>query len=311
MILEINDYGAYLSKDHESFVIKTHEGKTEIPAVKVDSISISSPALISTSAIGLCLEHGIELVISDIYNNPLGRFWFSSAGKNSELRRRQYLIKDAPQGLSLAKWVVLEKLKRQRKLLEYLRNNRNRPHPKLNVAISYLKKATTKIGTAKKKGELLGIEGNSANYYFRAISSILPPKYQFNERSQHYGKDEFNALLNYAYGVGYRETERIIILRGLDPNAGFYHQDQYGKPTLTYDLIEFVRPRFDRLVISLFTKKEVKKGGFKLSEKGHVILDKRTRLLLLNKYSKIRGDVQSDLWGACKHLTKELMENGI
>jgi hypothetical protein len=44
-------------------------------------------------------------------------------------------------------------------------------------------------------------------------------------------------LRNYSYG----QVERAVLLDGLDPYAGFLHEDRPGKPSLVLDLIEEFR----------------------------------------------------------------------
>lgn len=116
------------------------------------------------------------------------------------------------------------------------------------------------------KQSFLGIEGFAASEYFSAISEILPKKYAFRARSRQPANDKFNAVLNYAYGLTYSNVEKVVILSGLDPNAGIYHADAYGKPTLVFDVIELFRAKVDRLVIKLFTKRMVRDSWFTASQ---------------------------------------------
>ena len=77
--------------------------------------------------------------------------------------------------------------------------------------------------------------------YFEALSSILPEKYKFKSRSRNPAKDEFNAMLNYGYGVLYSMVEKACIIAGLDPYIGFLHTDNYNKKSLVFDVIELFR----------------------------------------------------------------------
>ncbi len=47
--------------------------------------------------------------------------------------------------------------------------------------------------------------------------------------------------------------EKACILAGLDPCLGFLHTDNYGKPSLVFDLIEPFRILAERAVVLLFT----------------------------------------------------------
>ncbi len=83
--------------------------------------------------------------------------------------------------------------------------------------------------------------------------SALPcPNGSGSRRSRSPAKDEFNCLLNYAYGVLYSLVERGCLLSGLDPCIGLMHTDNYNKPSLVYDLIELFRVHAERVVVNLF-----------------------------------------------------------
>lgn len=108
---------------------------------------------------------------------------------------------------------------------------------------------------------MLGLEGKAARAYFEAISSIMPEKYRFAGRSRNPAKDEFNALLNYGYGVLYSLVEKGCIIAGLDPYLGFLHSDSYNKKSLVFDIIEMFRIYVDETVVFL-SRRMVKDGFF-------------------------------------------------
>jgi CRISPR-associated protein Cas1 len=202
--------------------------------------------------------------------------------------------------------IVTLKIRRQKKLLVELRDNREKKYPEVDTAISYLDNILKKLGSKPNltKETLLGLEGYSAKQYFTAISAVLPQKWQFKERSQHPARDEFNAALNYIYGMAYSSVEKTIILSGLDPNAGFYHADSYGKPTLSFDIIELVRPIVDKSIIALFTKKMASDDWFERQDDGSVFLAKNGRMAVISKY--VEDDVKNvekEAWNYCRKIT--------
>jgi len=62
-----------------------------------------------------------------------------------------------------------------------------------------------------RRQDILGLEGKAARSYFEAISSIMPERYRFAGRSRNPARDEFNALLNYGYGVLYSLGLNVIL----------------------------------------------------------------------------------------------------
>jgi len=312
LILEISTHGSYLRRDHDSFVIVSGETKNEIPAEKVESIIITANASISTQAIQLCIEKEIQLVIAEWSGRPIGRFWVSMPGKSTEIRRMQYANMNSDIGLEISKEIVGLKLKRQRRLLLELKNNRNSNILHLESAIQSIGNIITKLndGTRFDKSTLLGLEGSCASQYFKAISDCLPKKWMFEQRSQNPALDEFNSVLNYTYALGYSTVEKIIILSGLDPNAGFYHADSYGKPTLSFDLMELSRPLMDKMVISFFTKKKARDDWFEINDVGRklgIYISKDARRTIISDFNeKNKKVIEKDSWNFCRHLIEKI-----
>ena len=78
MIVEISTHGSLIKRDHDSFVIKSKQGTTEIPAEKVSAMLISANSLVSTQAMKLAMEKQIHMVFSSWSGRPFARIWASS-----------------------------------------------------------------------------------------------------------------------------------------------------------------------------------------------------------------------------------------
>ncbi len=315
MIVEVSTHGSTIKRDHDSFVIQAKDEKTEIPAEKVDAVIVSANALISTSAVRLCIEKQIQMVISTWSGKPVARLWSSTQGKSTQLRRNQYLNQDTVMGFDISVMILEKKLRAQKTFLTDLKNNRKSPPVKLERASFTISNAIKKVKNIKHsknyKATLLGLEGAAAANYFQAISSILPKKWFTEKRSQHPAHDPFNAVLNYLYGMAYADVEKIVILSGLDPNAGFFHSDSYGKPTLSYDIIEIVRPIVDRLVVTSFTKKIVRDDWFEIQDDitNGIFLSKKARQFFISIYVEDgRKTIESKSWDFCKIIIKQLQQ---
>jgi CRISP-associated protein Cas1 len=316
MILEVSTHGSAIKRDHDSFVITSKEEKTEIPAEKVDAVIITANAMISTQAVSLCIEKHIQMVIAKWSGKPIARMWSSTPGKSTKLRRNQYLNQDTVIGFEISKTILEKKLKEQKIFLNDLKNNRDSPPVKIENSIVTISNSIKKVKCLKYsnnyKTTFLGLEGASAAGYFQAIASILPSKWSTAKRSQHPAQDSFNAVLNYLYGMAYSDVEKIIILSGFDPNAGFYHADSYGKPTLSYDIIEIVRPIVDRIVVSSFTKKMVHDDWFEKQEDdvGGIYLSKIARQFFISSYvENARKTIESKSWNFCKFISEKIQSD--
>ncbi len=104
-----------------------------------------------------------------------------------------------------------------------------------------------------------------------------------NGRSRNPAKDEFNALLNYTYGILYARVEKACIIAGIDPYVGIIHTDNYNKKSMVFDLIENYRVWADETVINLFAGRKVKQEHFDKLENGYT-LNKEGKALLVDAF---------------------------
>ena len=128
-----------------------------------------------------------------------------------------------------------------------------------------------------------GWEGSAGRHYFDALAICIPNAFQFKGRSFRPAQDEFNALINYAYGILYSRIERALMLAGLDPFVGFMHRDDYNTKSMVYDFIEPYRIFAERFVFKLFTSKRINKSYFEHFT-GGVSLNKEGKSFFVPEY---------------------------
>lgn len=289
MQLVINTYGSYLQKNGDCFKIKNDDNVFEVSVKKVSSIMITTAAYITTDAIKLAMDHNIDVIFLDEHGNPYGRVWHSKLGSTTLIRRRQLEIAEEKEGLSLALDFVKRKSDNQIEFLIDLRKSRSHISAEITSYIDKLREFRLKLDSVnglieEARGSIMGIEGTTGRVYFEALSFIMPDRFKFSGRSRNPAKDEFNALLNYAYGVLYSRVEKACIIAGLDPYVGFIHTDHYNKKSLVFDLIENYRIWADEVVVKLFASRQVKTECFDKLENGFT-LNKEGKALLIGSLS--------------------------
>lgn len=289
MQLIINTYGSYLQKNGDCFKVKTDEKVFELSCKKVSSILISTAAYITTDAIKMAMDNNIDIVFMDEYGDPYGRVWHSKLGSTTLIRRRQLEIAETEEGLKLALDWVKTKFENQSGLLSKLRETRPHRSSEITENIGKLENIMQGLGTMEgtveeNRASIMGIEGSGGRVYFAALSSLMPDRFKFNGRSRNPAKDEFNALLNYSYGVLYSKVEKACIVAGLDPYVGFIHTDHYNKKSLVFDLIENYRAWADETVVNLFAGRKVKSEHFDPVPNGFT-LNKEGKALLIGQFS--------------------------
>ncbi|KJR43126.1 CRISPR-associated protein Cas1 [Candidatus Magnetoovum chiemensis] len=291
MQLVINTYGAYIQRNGDCFKIKTDDKAREISCKQVSSILISTAAYITTDAIKMAMDNNIDIVFIDEYGNPYGRVWHSKLGSTTLIRRRQLEIAQTQQGINLSVEWIKRKLLNQIELLENLRKTRPHKTNEITETIEKLQKIVNSLDNLQAsnindcRSQIMGIEGSSGKIYFETLSELMPDRFKFTGRSRNPAKDEFNALLNYSYGVLYSLVEKACIIAGLDPYVGIIHTDHYNKKSMVFDLIENYRIWADETVITLFAGRKIKTEQFDKIPNGY-ILNSEGKAVLLTAFNE-------------------------
>ncbi len=75
MQLILDKFGMFLGKKGSRFVLKDDEEKKEISAENVKQIIISSASSVSTDAVKLAMEYGIDIVYTNYFGMPYARIY--------------------------------------------------------------------------------------------------------------------------------------------------------------------------------------------------------------------------------------------
>lgn len=301
MQIVINTFGASLRKQGEQFLIQARDKKVTLSAHKVQSILITSAVHLSTDAIQLAIAQNIDIVFLSKEGDPYGRVWQTKMGSTATIRRRQLEWADRPEGLALVREWLTAKLRQQEEFLRELRHRRPEAASLFDGPLAGIAAGRKRIeevaGTLEEqRGTLMGLEGSAGRSYFGCLGQLVPTGYRFTTRSRRPARDEFNAMLNYGYGILYSHVERACIYAGLDPFLGFLHTDNYGKKSLVFDLIEPFRILAERTTVLLFTGRRVQKTYFE-EVPGGVALNKEGRAFFIDQFNqrlekKVRYPVQ-------------------
>ncbi len=289
MQLVINSFGSYLHKEGDCFRVKLQDHIFEVSAKKVSSILITTAAYLTTDAVKLAMDNNIDVIFLDEFGEPYARIWHSRIGSTTMIRRRQIEIAETDNGLRLALSWVNKKFENQIEFLKRLRKTRTQKFNEITAYIRKLEGLQSSLesisGTIdEKRGTIMGMEGRGGRIYFECLSFLMPDRYRFEGRSRNPAKDEFNALLNYSYGILYSKVEKACIIAGLDPYVGIIHTDNYNKKSLVFDIIENYRVWAEEVVVNLFAARKVKQEHFDKLENGFV-LNKEGKTLLIENIS--------------------------
>lgn len=285
-VLYVTEQRSIIRKTSDRLVVEK-EGTVlmEIPCLKLDTILIFGNVQVTTQALVEMLDHGIELAILSKSGQLRGQLTPPKA-KNIPLRMRQYeAAHDERFCLQFAREVVAAKIESSAAVLRRFRKH----HPEA-VALAAVQELDSRIPAARATltlEALRGVEGTAAARHFRALAGMVPPAFEFDGRNRRPPRDPVNALLSFGYVLVGNELQALLDAMGFDPYLGFYHQVDYGRPSLALDLLEELRAALvDRFSVGLLNLGILKPQDFvETSEKG-VVLSREALKTWFAQYEK-------------------------
>jgi CRISP-associated protein Cas1 len=239
-------------KKRDGYLVVQYQDKrkVEVPLIKVSQVIVCGDITLTTPALHMLLEMGIEVCFLSMYGQFRGRL-SPPIAKNAFVRREQYsTCVDAQRGLLAAQAFVKGKLGNMRTML--LRANRQLQDDEVSVAADAIQSSILQIPFAPKVGSLLGVEGQGSAAYFSVFGKLLRSSMTFNRRRRRPPTDPVNAMLSLGYTLLQHQVSSAIQVVGLDPYLGFLHQPRHGRPALALDLMEEFRPLItDSVVLNI------------------------------------------------------------
>lgn len=290
--LYITSDDAYVRKERETFVVEINNQKVfQAPIQSIENIVCFGFKALTPQIMAFCAENNVGISYLSEYGKFLARVYGAQQG-NVLLRKAQYAISENElESLKIAKPIIAAKVSNYRNLL--LRHQRNHPDncsDAVTTSSDIMGSRLNNIKNTVTLDELRGYEGECANLYFGALSSLITAQqedFKFEQRTKRPPLDPANALLSFLYAILANDVRSALETVGLDPQVGFLHQDRPGRPSLALDIMEEFRAYLgDRVMLNLINLKQVTIKDFDIRESGEVRMSDEARKTLLTTYQK-------------------------
>jgi CRISP-associated protein Cas1 len=173
----LSDRGSFLGKSGEQFRIsRKDEPDVLLPAIRVEQILILGSGIsVSSDAIELANDLGVEVVFASYYGKPLAHLIPARLGGTVRTRREQYRAYGDQRSVNLAKSFIRGKLRNQASLLKSFAKKWKGDNPdlwqefresasKIEDQIPRLEAIRGDIESTREK--IMGVEGNGAETYW-------------------------------------------------------------------------------------------------------------------------------------------------
>jgi CRISPR-associated endonuclease Cas1 len=245
---------------------------------RLRSIILASPgANVTIEAMRFAIDEGVTILVMHRAGEALAVLTDAPSVDASahalELRRAQ-LAASPKQRLEVARLILAKKIEA------------------CDLSAEETKIALLSVAQARDHAELLIAEAQTARVYWRryvgfkpSLTDRCPAAWSvFRGRLEKRGaqliprwaRTPCNAALNYGYAIALGNCTRALVGLGLDPSFGFlHHGDAPGRLSLSYDVIELLRPRVDVCVFRFLKSRPFDRKEF-IETGSQVLLGSKT-----------------------------------
>ncbi len=325
--LVVGEFGSFVGKKGERLrILLKGEVVAERALVDLEHVLVVGRGVaLSAEAVRACAEQGIAISFLSGSGRPYAKLLAPELTGTVQTRRHQLLAYLDERGVHLARAFAGGKLRNQAALLKYMAKYRQRVDlatyefaREAAYRCEHLARRVDELAGAcvdAVRMELMNLEAQGAKHYWEAARVLVRPDLDWPRRETRGATDLVNQLLNYGYGILYAQVERAVLLAGLDPYAGFLHEDRPGKPSLVLDLIEEFRQMVvDRCVFALLNQRapvaQDAAGRLDAATRGLVAQRVQERLEAEEPYAGRRLRLRSIIQAQARHLATYVRGDG-
>ncbi len=279
---------AVMEREHNTIYIfyKDENGEKQkriIPIEKIYTIYCYGNVTIKSGALSYLMRKGIVVHFFNEYGFYEGSFY-----PREKLISGDLLIKQAEH--------YLEPIKRMRIAREFVKgaidnlliNLRyyDRQNKNLQNEIEKLAELSMLVDAAIDIKELMAIEGNTKEIYYKSFNKILPSAFHFDRRSRQPPANRINAMLSFGNSLVYSTCLTEIYNTQLNPTISYLHEPSERRFSLSLDLAELFKPLLaDRVIFKLINKKIIGEDDFR-KELNACLLNNAGRKKFLQAYEE-------------------------
>lgn len=264
-----------LRRKDNTLLFESENGTKYLPVEHIHEIFLFGEVDLTKSLLEFCSQKEILLhVFNSHYDYYMGTFYpreHLNAGYVTVKQAEHYL--NGEKRLDLARRFVDGAVRNMLQVLRYYQN-RGKGVGKYRERVEEL---AAHLPEAREIPQLMALEGNIREQYYRAFDAILQQEdFRFERRTRRPPENHLNTLISFGNQMLYSAVLREIYMTHLDPRIGFLHTSNFRRFSLNLDVAEIFKPILvDRLIFTLIGKKmltardfDAKLEGLYLKESG-------------------------------------------
>lgn len=256
--------GRMSRRDNTLKFIRTDEAGNEqkpkyLPVEGISGLYIFGSVDANSALFNFLGKEGIPVHFFDYYEHYTGSFHpkeYLLAGKMQIAQTKTYLSRK--RRIHIATGLIDGASFNMMKNLKYYQSRKGGLE-------SHIQKVNThrgQINKAKDVSELMGIEGNIRQEYYKAFDVIIEG-YQMGVRERQPPGNEINALISFGNMMSYTLAMDQIYHTQLNPTISFLHEPGFRRYSLALDLAEIFKPILvDRVIFKLLNRNMLQDNHF-------------------------------------------------
>lgn len=273
-----------LHRKENTLYLETEGGKKYLPVENTGEIYIFGEVSINKKLLEFLCQSEIVLHFFNHHGYYVGSFYPREHYNSGHIILKQaehYL--DPMKRMLLARAFVQGAVENIRKVLAYYANRA----VQLADIQEGIENLSAKLPAQESTEQLMAIEGNIREYYYRAFDRILNnPDFTFERRSRQPPRNQLNALISFGNSLLYIAVLREIYKTHLDPRIGYLHATNFRRFTLNLDVAEVFKPILvDRCIFTLINKQMLTKKDFD-DETGGIYLKENGRKTFVREFDE-------------------------
>ncbi len=283
--------GELKRKDNTLFFENEEGQRKYIPVENTSQIYIFGEVNLNKRFLEFSTQMEIVLHFFNRYEYYIGTYY-----PREHLNSGYLILKQAENYLDQNKRIILARefvrgaFKNILQVLKYYRN-RGKALSDVEDRISLLEE---KIQYCSSIEELMAIEGNAREHYYKAFDIIIDkPEFSFVQRTRRPPKNNINTLISFGNSMIYTIVLAEIYKTNLDPRIGYLHATNFRRFTLNLDVAEIFKPIIiDRVIFTILSRNMITKDDFEKMTNGIVMKERAKQIFIEELENKLRTTIK-------------------
>lgn len=273
--------GRLRRQENTIFFEREDESRHIIPIENTEAIYAFGEIDFNTKLFNYLAQKGIPVHVFNYYG-----FYSGSYYPREYLNSGQLFIQQVNHYTNKQKRLALARVFVDTASFNILKNLRyyNNRGKELEECITVIEGFRARIEKAEAIEELMGLEGNIRNAYYKAWPAIIEQDIEFERRVKRPPDNMVNALISYLNSIVYTTCLGEIYHTQLSPLVSYLHEPGERRFSLSLDLAEVFKPILaDRLIFTLLNRQQLAENDF-MTEVNLCYLNEKGRKTVVKEY---------------------------